>query len=111
MINRRLAIQLRLTLEQIAVIEELHIKRDKLFDKMARNNNKEKLKEMDKECREIEFALQDAWGFEREDKFHKFWLRPHCCCPKLDNEDRYPTGYYVMSDNCPLHGGFIGGNE
>lgn len=111
MINRRLAIQMNLTLEQISIIEELHIKRDELFSKMASIDNKEELKEMDKKCREIEFALQDAWGFEREDRFHKFWIRPHCRCPKLDNEDRYPTGYYIMSDACPLHGEFIGGIE
>ncbi len=111
MINMNLTNLQYLQLEQVEHIEDLHIKRDNLFDKMAKANDKEKLKEMDKECREIEFALQDAWGFEREGKFHKFWLRPHCCCPKLDNEDRYPTGYYVMSDNCPLHGGFIGGDE
>lgn len=38
-----------------------------------------------------------------EDKYH-FWIRPKCTCPKLDNDDRYPYGYYVVNMTCPLHG-------
>ena len=53
---------------------------------------------------EIEFELQDAWGFGRDIKFHKFWDRPHCACAKMDNEDNYPSGFYYFLSGCTLHG-------
>lgn len=106
MINRRLAIQKNLSLEQISVIENLHVLRDKLFNVMQNETDIDKLKDMDKQCTDIEFKLQDAWNFDENSNYHKFWYRPHCTCPKIDNDDAYPTGYYVRNNNCPLHGGF-----
>jgi len=52
----------------------------------------------------IEFELQDLWGFSRDIRYHKFWELPQCQCPKLDNEDRYPFGHYFINESCPLHG-------
>ncbi len=54
---------------------------------------------------ECEFSLQDAWGFPKAVKFHKFWETPRCTCPKMDNGDNWPTGYYITAGDCPLHGG------
>jgi len=53
---------------------------------------------------EIEFKLQDAWGFPRNNYYHRFWDLPGCKCPKMDNDDRWPTGMYVYSGDCPIHG-------
>jgi len=55
----------------------------------------------------LEFELQDAWGFARSKKYHKFWERPQCICPKMDNNDRYPCDYYIVNTDCPLHGNKI----
>ena len=52
---------------------------------------------------ENEFKLQDAWGFPRNSKFHKSWYIPACSCPKMDNDDMYPTGLMVMSADCKIH--------
>lgn len=53
---------------------------------------------------DIEYSLQDLWGFPKNSNYHKFWDLPQCKCPKMDNEDRYPGGYYVINGSCPLHG-------
>lgn len=34
----------------------------------------------------------------------KFWYRPHCMCPKMDNDDAFPSNYYVFNQSCLLHG-------
>ena len=53
---------------------------------------------------ENERSLQKLWGFEENDNYIKWWNVPKCGCPKLDNEDAYPTGYYTTSGNCLIHG-------
>ena len=53
---------------------------------------------------ENEYKLQDLWGFDRDSRYHKFWEIPSCQCPKMDNDDAYPTGYYTISGACKLHG-------
>ncbi len=65
------------------------------------------LKEGDQALSSIDFMLQHLWGFQMNDKFHRFWERPRCGCPKMDNDDRYPTGVYVIGGQCILHGGDI----
>jgi len=52
----------------------------------------------------VQFALQRAWGFPEDKNYHRFWDIPSCDCPEMDNDDRYPTGYYVVSGKCDLHG-------
>ena len=51
-----------------------------------------------------QFALQRTWGFTEDVKFHRFWDIDGCGCPQTDNNDAYPTGYYVVSGNCRIHG-------
>lgn len=54
----------------------------------------------------IELELQEAWGFTQDKNFHKFWNRPGCICPSMDNDDRYPYGPYIHTTDCSLHGFF-----
>lgn len=51
----------------------------------------------------IEFELQKAWGFSQDKNFHRFWNRPGCSCPTMDNDDRYPYGSYIITGGCSLH--------
>lgn len=53
--------------------------------------------------RDIEFLLQDAWGFPRNEDWHRHWEVPNCRCPPLDNMDAYPYCSYI-SGACPVHG-------
>jgi len=52
----------------------------------------------------LQFELQKAWGFPRNAKFHRFWDMKGCTCPKMDNNDRYPSGIYITAGDCPIHG-------
>lgn len=55
---------------------------------------------------QLEFQLQDFWKFERNIKFHKFWKRPGCSCPVLDNEDSYPH-QSIINSKCKIHGQYL----
>lgn len=93
--------------ENLELIKKLHQERIELETFMFLMEDKEELKEADKLYTDIEFRLQDAWKFPRDVKFHRFWDRPKCKCPKMDNEDSYPTGYSVINGKCKLHGEII----
>lgn len=86
-------------------IKELHAQKMTAMNIMDDTDDPAELKLHAANITEIEFKLQDAWGFPRNENFHRFWLLPKCTCPHMDNEDAYPTGYYVTSGNCPIHGG------
>jgi len=89
----------------VAKIEEIHAKRIDLFNRIEKEIDVEKLHEMAKEINDIDFALQDAWGFSKDIKYHTWWYRlPKCKCPKMDNRERVGTDSRIISSDCPLHG-------
>lgn len=94
-----------LTQEQVDIIKNLHIKKYKLYKQCEdiEYAKKNSLK-LDKKITKVEFDLQKAWSFPQDINYHKFWNIPNCKCPKIDNEDVYPSGYYARSGNCVLHG-------
>lgn len=54
----------------------------------------------------LEFSAQEAWGFEKDEDNHQWWLSdPNCQCPKMDNKERigHHVGY-IHTSNCPVHG-------
>jgi hypothetical protein len=87
----------------LELILELHKIRSQIFDTMAATTNMTVARMLDRLCQEIEFELQDAWKFPRDARHHRFWLRPHCTCPQMDNAERAGTGYCIISNDCPLH--------
>lgn len=44
---------------------------------------------------ENQYALQRAWGFPEDPNYHRAWWIKGCTCPKMDNDDNYPTGYSI----------------
>ena len=102
-INKNLLDQ-QLCWENLDAIKELHTKRIGIYIEMVKTDDAKKLKEFDKECTDLEFELQDLWKFDRDVNYHRFWDRPQCACPTMDNEDSYPIGYYITNGNCLLHG-------
>lgn len=90
--------------EGLEAIKDLHVQCLAIEEAMCNADSPEKLKELFAEWTARQFALQDFWGFPRDAKFHKFWRLPQCSCAKLDNEDAYPTGYYVVNIGCLVHG-------
>jgi hypothetical protein len=51
-----------------------------------------------------QFALQRAWKFPENADYHRWWWIKGCTCPKIDNDDNYPYGYYVRVQDCKYHG-------
>lgn len=89
--------------EVVEPIKDLHLKKLQILYQMEHTNDSSKLIEYADIITQIEFDLQSLWGFPQDAKWHKFWKLPKCTCPKMDNDDRYPTGYYVINASCPIH--------
>lgn len=55
---------------------------------------------------QLEFRMQEEWGFDRDANKHTWWLKPKkCTCPKMDNTDPvYFGGGKIISADCPVHG-------
>lgn len=104
MINYKLADKLGLSQEVKNKIESRHRIRDKIEELMKETDNKRFLKALKDIWHLNEFKLQELWGFKRDINYHKWWNLPKCSCPKIDNEDTYPLGYYVLNSSCVLHG-------
>lgn len=103
-LNERLIIQQKLSEGEVEQILLLHEYRLTLCAKMeALPSDNPKIKAYAQELEQLEFLLQDAWKFPRNANFHRFWEMPHCTCPKMDNDDVYPSGYYVRNLSCPIH--------
>ena len=85
-------------------INALHVERLELEDKILDIDDPKVLSTLDVLYSTLELELQEAWGFPMDAKFHKFWNRPKCRCPKMDNNERYPHGRYIVNGDCPLHG-------
>lgn len=102
-INKRL-LDLHDKWDKLPLIKAIHMSKMVIEKMMMETDDVSCLRDLDELLTEEEFRLQNAWGFDRDIKFHRFWDRPKCKCPKMDNDDRYPTGYYVIVSNCPLHG-------
>lgn len=61
------------------------------------------LKAHAQDLEELEYYLQELWGFSRDARFHKSWEYPGCTCPQLDNINVYPNRRIINSE-CPIHG-------
>jgi len=91
-------------MDNLDKIKDLHGSRIKLEVIMLENlESKEILQASNKLYDVIEGELQDAWGFSRDKNYFRFWKRPGCRCPVMDNEDRYPAGSYITTESCLIH--------
>ena len=106
-INAKLAKQRKLTAADIADIRATHLEKLQVYTLMYAmdpEEDREFLELCDKHLVTIEFELQELWGFERNARYHRFWNRPWCSCPKMDNEEAYGLNRAFVSGHCPLHG-------
>ncbi len=90
--------------ENLEAIKEVHALKLLFYAVIEETTDRKLLKELALDITLCEFELQRLWKFTEDVKFHRFWEVPKCVCPKLDNNDNYPTGYYMVSTTCPLHG-------
>ena len=90
------------TLDEIKVI---HVTIQSVFEKIKKETNIEKLRCLAGMITELDFKLQEAWGFEKDARFHTWWYRaPKCLCGTMDNREALGTGYQHINVSCPLHG-------
>lgn len=104
-LNKKLIKKQKLTYKEIKKIHQLHSLKKIVFEWISTTTCKEDLKNLVKIVTELEFSLQRSWKFTEDIKCHKFWEVPKCKCPQIDNNERWPHGYYVINNNCPIHGG------
>ena len=97
-LNPFLVKQQNLTEDCVARILELHKEKDLLFDKIEASGDPNILAEIT----EVEFKLQDAWGFARDEMWHAHFRIPGCKCPVMDGYD--DLGFQKhYSAGCLLH--------
>ena len=87
-------------------IAELHALRNTTILNMHYSNDIEAVKVWLGKLSNIEFKLQELWGFDKNEDFHRLVGKGHipkCECPPLDNLDAIGSGSRVYSEDCPLH--------
>ena len=104
-LNSYLAKRQNCSEDDIKRIRKLHALKYRLHT-MAKENldDGDMLRMLAKQDDEIEFELQRSWHFPIDAKFHRPWNFPGCTCPRMDNEDMYGTGHFVIDLSCPVHG-------
>lgn len=102
-INTKLVAKQNISDERLSLIISLHEQKLAIFAALSSGVTKPD-KTVAALLTNIEFQLQDAWGFPRDSNYHRFWECPSCLCPKIDNEENYPVGHYWFNAACPLHG-------
>lgn len=108
-LNSALVEQQKLSTASVIEILDLHVERLILLEDMAscdptKTVEKLVLRRLAEEHREIQFRLQEAWGFEKNQLFHDWFEVPYCTCPKEDNRERKGTAYQIVNLDCPIHG-------
>lgn len=103
-LNARLVAQKNLSSDDVEWIKKFHVDRLGIEEVMENASHKD-LKGLYALWYDNQRTLQEAWKFPLNDNFIRFWNVPQCTCPKMDNEDAYPTGYYTVNSSCPVHGG------
>jgi len=91
-------------------IMALHSERENMFAMMEAQDptteqGRTSLGEWAELVEQLEYRLQEAWGFEQNRDMHSWWYYvPHCSCPKMDNRDYMGTDMRIWNGDCPIHG-------
>lgn len=75
-----------------------------IMDMMEQLEDEADIRIMDRTLQDIEFRIQELFNFPPNKNFHRFWERPHCTCPRLDNQDSWGTNHIVVNMGCIVHG-------
>jgi hypothetical protein len=85
-------------------IVQKHIQKLMIFEQMEETDDPQTLKDLSNIVTDIEFDLQELWGFPLDINFHRWYDIPKCSCPKMDNSENIGTKYRIISGACPIHG-------
>jgi len=103
-INPNLCKKQKITLEGLGELRTLHLGVQNILNAMEHTDDVGTLKVLNMEWKRLQFELQQVWGFEQNANFHHWYTVPKCRCPKIDNAERWGTGYGIVSGACPIHG-------
>ncbi len=103
-LNRNLIKQQGISPTSIEAIKAFHILKEATLERMDTEEDHTKLRKLASNITQIEFNLQELWKFKKDKSYHKSWELPKCTCPRMDNNDRYPHGPYIINFGCILHG-------
>jgi len=102
-LNRLLIRKQGCTIETVEKLKQVHYERLGVIFKMEETEDPVALKVLNRSITEIDFKLQELWGFPQDPNYHRWWEVPKCVCPKLDNTDSYGTNYRIIRGDCPVH--------
>lgn len=102
-INKELADKRGIDDATLLKIQELHFLREATKDLMGKVENLELLPGLAEVLTDVEYQLQDLWGFERNPNYHRWFEVPRCSCPKMDNSDSLGSSTRYHDGTCPVH--------
>ena len=89
----------------LEALKEVYIKLFKTFEKMEQTDNPITLFRLNKYITELEFEMQELWGFPINEDNHRYWFMcPKYTCPQMDNYVSIGTNYRYYGINCVIHG-------
>ena len=104
-LSTSLAARQKVSTSDLNKIKNIHRKLLKIFEKIEKETDEFILHLLADKITELDYELQEAWNFERNENFHTWWFNsPKCMCPRMDNMDRLGTKWKVRNGDCPLHG-------
>lgn len=91
--------------DNLEKLKRVYIELFKTFEKMENIDNPVILYYLNEDITEIEYKLQELWGFTKDSNYHSYWFQcPKCTCPKMDNNDAIGTKYRYYDIDCIVHG-------
>lgn len=90
--------------DNLEAIKDCYKQKLELYHKVAKEEDKEKLKDLDRLLFNVEMEIQVLFNFEPSRKHVRFWEFQGCACPRMDNYERWPNGPYIVVQDCKLHG-------
>jgi hypothetical protein len=80
--------------DKLELIKSTHLNRLDICSEMEDSlSNPASLRKMFREVTELEYQLQDIWGFDRDASKHYWNQAPHCACD-----------FKILEDECIVHG-------
>jgi hypothetical protein len=92
-------------LDNLKELKKVYVKLFKIFEKMELTDDRIKLFNYNLSIEELEYQMQELWGFEKNRNMHRYWVEcPKCTCPKLDNLQSRGSIYRIYNCDCLIHG-------
>lgn len=96
----------RLCLTQVAYIDSLVAESATFESSYSLSACAYTIRQANNVLQDLEYRLQDLWGFNKDSNYHTWWLECRTCtCPKADNKDPLYYGHgKIINQDCPVHG-------